>query len=381
LRGKKIVFISEECLDLNGRYLKCATELAEAGANVQTLVLTDSGRKDSPNWHYIRRPNWGVGELGSTLSYRVLKRRAQKFLKTQKYDAYHAMDYVSLDVAAHAKERLAGKIIFDACEIFTETAFSTPALKNYVQKIFDRSAQSIDAVLTPNTYLRDYYTKLCPHWPRAQIITNAPKFNLEQPYDGRMHRALGLESTEKILLYHGAFSALRGLQGLIDTASALPERHTLVLMGYGALEAELKIRAKHVNKEARRQVVQFLDPVPNNDLLLWISGAHYGLIPYENGPLNHSYCTPNKLYEYPAAGVPILATNLPTLSDIINRYNIGVIMDFPMTGSKIKLSVQKQERSLLAKGCESMALAEAWTANAVRLKQTYQSLLTKSVDA
>lgn len=292
------------------------------------------------------------------------------------------MDYVSLDIATYAKAQNGGKIVFDACEIFTETAFSTPALKNYVQKIFNKSAQSIDAVLTPNTYLRDYYTKICPHWPRAQIITNAPKYVLAQQYDGRLHRALNMKLTEKILLYHGAFSALRGLQHLIDTADVLPEGYTLVLMGYGALEVDLKKRAKHTNKRARRQVVQFLDPVPNKDLLSWINGAHYGLIPYENGPLNHTYCTPNKLYEYPAAGVPVLATHLQAMEETIIKYEIGVTLGSNITGQSISTFIEKSNaasRRKMAANMKAFNRIEGWPASAVQLLQSYEYILKTSL--
>jgi len=376
-----VAFISEQCLGFNGRYLKCADALQQAGMDVETVVLAKGPTDKSSAITHIQRPNWGQTKIGTSLAYRALKNRALNFIKRQNYDVYHAMDYVSLEVAAQAKARFGGKIVFDACEIFTETAFSTPELKVYIQKLFDKCAQAIDVVLTPSTYLGDTYAKLCPQWPKAQIISNAPAHKLEHAYDGRMHRALGLEASEKILLYHGAFSVRRGLRDLVDSAHALPSGYWLVLMGYGALEIELKAAAQRVNRRANRQVVRFLDPVPNAELLDWICGAHYGLIPYEDGPLNHTYCTPNKLYEYPAAGVPLITTRLLALEDVINTYEIGQIIAGPLTGKKIRLWLQTMnddKRCKLVNNCKKMTSTTSWTKNADRLQGIYEGLFLKA---
>jgi len=368
-------------LDLSGRYLKCAHVLKADGMGVDTLVLSKNCSGKSSDYQHIARPNLGKTRIGSSLAYRILKRRALQSLEVQNYDVYHAMDYVSLDIAAQAKERFGGKIVFDACEIFSETAFSTPALKTYIQKLFDRCARQIDVVLTPSTYLRDYYAKICPTWPKAQIVSNANPHKLEQAYDGRMHRALDIAQSEKILLYHGAFSPLRGLQGLIETAAALPSDYRFVLMGYGALEIELKAAAQRVNRQANRQVVSFLDPVPNANLLDWICGAHYGLIPYEDGPLNHIYCTPNKLYEYPAAGVPLIATRLLALGEMINKYQVGTTIEGPLTGEKIRLwlqTINDVSQCRFAKSCKKMTDTTSWTKEAERLQGVYNSLFIKT---
>src|SRR5690606_35834587 len=54
--------------------------------------------------------------------------------------------------------------------------------------------------------------------------------------------------------------------------------------------------------------IKIIDPVPQEELLLWTQGATVGAIPYPITCLNHWGCAPNKLWEYPGAGVPIIAT-------------------------------------------------------------------------
>jgi glycosyltransferase involved in cell wall biosynthesis len=62
---------------------------------------------------------------------------------------------------------------------------------------------------------------------------------------------------------------------------------------------------------------------PHAQLAEWTSGATIGVIPYENVGLNHWNCSPNKIWEYPNAGVPILASRLNYLSSVIADWDIG----------------------------------------------------------
>ncbi len=50
--------------------------------------------------------------------------------------------------------------------------------------------------------------------------------------------------------------------------------------------------------------VRFIPPAPQKELKSWTQGATLGIIPYEGKMLNHWIATPNKLWEYPSAGVP-----------------------------------------------------------------------------
>ena len=59
--------------------------------------------------------------------------------------------------------------------------------------------------------------------------------------------------------------------------------------------------------------IHFLDPVSQDELLSWTAGADIGIVPYPPIDLNSRLCTPNKLFEFIVAEVPILANDLPEL--------------------------------------------------------------------
>ena len=43
--------------------------------------------------------------------------------------------------------------------------------------------------------------------------------------------------------------------------------------------------------------------------------------------LNHRFALPNKLFEYLMAGLPVLGSDLPEISAVINTYQVGFTVD------------------------------------------------------
>lgn len=85
---------------------------------------------------------------------------------------------------------------------------------------------------------------------------------------------------------------------------------------------------------------RFVPMAPHAELVEWTSGATVGIIPYENVGLNHWNCSPNKLWEYPNAGVPILASRLNFMSQVINKWGIGWTFASDPTVSEIVAAVK-----------------------------------------
>jgi glycosyltransferase involved in cell wall biosynthesis len=79
-------------------------------------------------------------------------------------------------------------------------------------------------------------------WPvqRPLVVMNCSfRFTPPSPRERRFHEHLGLDPSEKVVLYHGGLFAWRGIEQLIEAIPLVPGA-TLVLMGYGILEPTLK---------------------------------------------------------------------------------------------------------------------------------------------
>ena len=51
--------------------------------------------------------------------------------------------------------------------------------------------------------------------------------------------------------------------------------------------------------------------------------------------INPLYCAPNKIYEYTKFSKPILCNDIPALREIVNAYNCGTIVQYPMDSESI----------------------------------------------
>jgi glycosyltransferase involved in cell wall biosynthesis len=108
-------------------------------------------------------------------------------------------------------------------------------------------------------------------------------------------------------MYVGAHSLYSGLDVVIDAADIL-EREvralpvTFRLIGDGPEKPRLKDKARHLGLKS----VTFEDPVPHSTLPDTLREADGFLMVYKDAPLLRWGLCPNKLYDYMAAGRPLL---------------------------------------------------------------------------
>lgn len=271
-------------------------------------------------------------------------------------DVIHLHDHVALTLARELKARYRVPLVWDAHEIYEELASAEPDRARDNAAIIAANHAYVDHFITINASIARFYGQQYPGLPTAKIVMNATIVGPVPEDDGRLHAAAALPRTQKILLFQGGFGLHRGLHQLVEAAAGLPAEWTLVLMGWGKLESELRTLASQQPRAGACPAVVFLPGVPQQELQQWTAGATLGVIPYENTGLNHLYCTPNKLWEYPCAGVPVLASDLVEMAAMIKTHQFGFLLPREFTGKDIISALT---------GLTDQALAEA-RANAAR---------------
>lgn len=136
---------------------------------------------------------------------------------------------------------------------------------------------------------------------------------------------LGLPLNRPIIGYIGRFHSLDLEKGIPDLIQAM---HFLVNSG---IEGELPLllcvggpmdRVPAYIKTANElglspELYRFHDRVRNSDVPLWIKACDVCTIPSPRKPFFEFYSSPMKLFEYMASGVPIVATNLAALNEVL----------------------------------------------------------------
>lgn len=301
-------------------------------------------------------------------------------------DVVHAHDCTALPVAALVKKALKVPVIYDAHEIYAEAATRRRGVVDYYILLHRRYLPIVDRFITVNQSIAQYYRQVHPQLSPAVVIRNAAVRMPDCVYDGRLHAAAGLSRSEKILLYQGGFTVRRGLQDLMRWAGRLPDGWTLVMMGWGPLENELREIAQ--TEQSRRrdelggtcvpQKIVFIPGAPRDEVLRWTAGASVGIIPYEGDVLNHWFCTPNKLWEFPGAGVPLIVQPFPELRKVIEKYGCGwVLPDIctPDTLADMIRDLTDEQFHAARLGCRRFIAEDSWeAAYAGPLTELYDSL-------
>lgn len=252
-----------------------------------------------------------------------------KWISSEAYDVLHCHDMIPLMAGVLLKRRNPRlRLIWDAHELYEETATAHPRDCALMRKIISEAQGSVDAFVTINETFRTLYQERYPGLPAAHVVMNAAVDNGPAEDDGRLRRATGLAPDQQILLFQGALLAHRGLGKLVEAARLLPPQWSIVIMGDGPMAGEVRTASAGLasGRPVQRAALTLLPPVPQAELTAWTAGATLGIIPYDPVALNHLHCTPNKLWEYPAAGVPILATALPEMARLIQDWGTGFLL-------------------------------------------------------
>ena len=96
----------------------------------------------------------------------------------------------------------------------------------------------------------------------------------------------------------------------------------IVLRGFGRLEQELRAKVKENNI----QNLIFVPPVKVYELIPAASTAWVGLAITEAISLNFKLSVSNKLFEYAAAGLPVIMSDIPEHRYLNDQYHFGIVL-------------------------------------------------------
>jgi glycosyltransferase involved in cell wall biosynthesis len=247
-------------------------------------------------------------------------------LAAEPADIWHGMWAGSLPALIRLRRRHGGQAIYDSRDVFIESRrwARLPGPERWLlRRIERRWAGQVDRVLTVN----DAYARLLADGlgvPTPEVVMNCPPmWAVPNPRPDKIRAALGLPGSTRIILYQGQLISDRGIEQAMDAILQVPDA-VLVLLGFGEWEARYRERAAAPGYDGR---VAFLPAVPPGDLLGWTASADVMVMAIQPTTLNHRFTTPQKLFESLAAGVPVVASDLPGMSSVIRATGAGLLCD------------------------------------------------------
>jgi glycosyltransferase involved in cell wall biosynthesis len=319
----------------DGRVMREATALSEAGFTV-SIVDVERERsvpieEDISGIHvkHIVRPSWFISPRFRPWR---LVRTVQKLLYSivrmirVPADIYHAHDLTALPACYVAAILYRAALIFDAHELplyDLERSFWYRFKKPFTSiltLLISRCAGIITVSPPIAQEIRDNY-----HTLAVSLVRNVPTYQ-SVPKSDRLRQQFGLSPDVRIALYQGNVQADRALDKLVLAAPFLAPNSVIVMMGKGIGATQSQLEAL-IASEGVADRVKIIPPVPYADLLAWTASADIGLITYApDQSLNVRMCLPNKLFEYLMAGLPVLASPLDAVVDVLNAYDVGQVV-------------------------------------------------------
>ncbi len=204
-------------------------------------------------------------------------------------------------------------VVYDSHEDWPAMVGETSRLEGILSTLLERRlCRKVSAVVTPSELVAERFRG----WGvRAEVLHNSPYRADVEPLptevDIRSRReSMGLQGAF-IVGYIGRLAPHRGLELTIDALAGLPDDVRFVVVGGPESEAE-RLRKLAADRGVGKRVT-FTGLVPRSEVVRYT--ATFDVCVVLPPPLSRNYLTtlPNKAYDYMAAGVPILTSDLPSL--------------------------------------------------------------------
>jgi len=238
-----------------------------------------------------------------------------------------AHDLPVLPAAAVAAAEFGARLAYDSHELYPEQHVFSPERAELYRMAEARLILRADLVTTVNESIAEELARRYKI-SKPAVVWNAPAeptAGLPIAPSDLLGRKLGIGAERRIVLFQGGLSENRNLENMILAMSYVTaEDAVLVLMGPdGGIRSSLIDLAASAGTLEKKVFV--IDAVPQNVLLDYTASADVGIIPYPPVDMNSRLCTPNKLFEYIVAGLPILANDLPELRRFVADNRFGQV--------------------------------------------------------
>lgn len=174
-------------------------------------------------------------------------------------------------------------------------------------------------VFTVNQSIAELYQK--QYNININIVRNIPLKRLTTI--SKTREELGLPMDKKILILQGAgINIDRGVEELVQSMQWI-KNSILLIIGNGDIIESLKTKTDELQLNEK---VKFINRLSYNELINYTANADLGLTVDKDSNLNYKFSLPNKLFDYISAGIPVLASNLPEVKRIVEKYKVGEIL-------------------------------------------------------
>lgn len=317
---------------------------------------------------YLGKLNSFTKKIKRRLEY---PRRAKRLIEDFCPDVVHVNDFDMLISGYLAAKKCKAAVVYDSHEVFAENIGIAEHrfVKWLIISAERRLVRKVDCMISVSNAAADYF-KDQYKIQRPTVITNCP-MRSSLPLQDKVNDAFEV-------VYQGLMVAGRGYEEFVKSAIFLSEDVRLVLRGYGTLEPKLRemIRQEHLKKK-----VHFAEPVEVSELISAASSSHAGIVVTRPVNLNFRLSISNKVFEYAAAGLPVILSDVPEHRYLNEKYDFGILLKEvtpeAIAAAILRLKEEKDLYERLSFNAKNMFAELNWEEESKRLLGIYERLSEK----
>ena len=308
----------------------------------------------------------------------ILPFRLFKIALKQPADIFHFHDPDLLLIAYLLKRLTPAKVIYDVHENYSEVIKSRswlPAVfRPLLSKLFGFFEQSLvktyDGVIAVTEDIDSTFDV-----KNSVVVRNYPRIDLfdsQQIIDDPQR-----ELKPPRLIYVGDLTKVRGIHEIVRSLEYLEEDNPLELILIGGFsEGNLEDSLKSLPCYSR---VRHLGRIPYAEVSEHLHKADIGLVCLHPIP-RYQKALPVKMFEYMAAGLPVVASDFPIWRTILEENQCGLVVD-PTSPEAIANAYQylinhpDQSKKMGLNGKKAVSEKYSWSAEQEKLLGLYSGLL------
>jgi glycosyltransferase involved in cell wall biosynthesis len=325
----------------------------------------------------------------SLLSVRVDPKRAETVFWTmnssfwnllalggnEKVDLWLGNDWTSLPIVARLAKASGVPYVYDTHELCADEfhedkrwRFIQRPIRVQTERTFIRGAHVVSTV-SQKIAERLVDIHQLPHVPI--VVRSTPRYQ-EHPFrpTGRQIR----------VLYHGAVWQHRGLEACIRSVAQWRPEFNLTIRGPASDEYRAELE-REIDQAGVRGRVVLAPPVPMTELVREATAFDVGLFALPGHSNHNQFALPNKFFEYVMAGLALCVSDLPEMSALTTRYDLGVLLN-PREPASIAAAINGLTTARID-GFKKNALAAAralcWERESERMLSAYEAVICEGV--
>lgn len=303
-----------------------ASQIGEPGVTVRSIASGGPGPLLPTGRKLMRGQRSGIAAAGvfaAFLCFYVLTYCLRPLRAMRRAALYHLHSYEYFPLVWLWCRLFGGRYIYDAHDFYSgirTDAEMSPAQRGWIRPfqlwLERKCVDGAAAFLTVNegtaTLMQQQFGR------RPTVLRNCHDFRLDRRPDRTVREAAGIAPDGFLIVCPGHWKPGQSTAEAIEALSLLPEQVHLAFVGGG-----FDWCREFAERQGVAERVHLVGPAPANAVVPFIASADAALVYYDRHNANYAQALPNGFFQSLAAGLPLVYSDLPGMTEAAASYGLG----------------------------------------------------------